>query len=949
MPFTLATTHRTGVLYALVAATAGAANPAAALLPGATLVKTHAGRVVVVERPEEQVFLMSLKLNQIALSDNFPIYPLGKSILVPLGELSRLLQFAIEVDIKEGRASGWFIDPKRTFAFDALTGMVKIGGQEKPVDPRRFEVQAQDIFVDAALLGEWFPLKVEFDLRQSTLGLSSLEKLPIQALWERQGKMSRIIEPTAQDERAQRALYTPTADPYRLAEVPAIDQTLDLAMASQGHQRRSAQSTTLTSGDLLGMEHSAYLGLSSTGDDRRNFRLTLGRRNPDGGLLGPLNATQYQFGDVSNQGVELVSNAGFGKGILISNMPLQYDSQFDRRTFRGNLPPGWQAELIHNGVLIGMQNVRPDGTYEFSNAPVLFGPNEYKLNFYGPQGERRTENYRSDINHTQVPIGQFRYRISGVDAQDRGQMGTAEGEYGLHENLTLGLFGASQTQARDSSTPSERHLYSGFTLRSATNHLASQVRIARMDSGKVAGQIQLQSGIGLSTFNFRHARIQEGFLSDYFSLGNGGVKSTTDVSTNFYIPERWRMNSLSLGLGYRTEEYRDQRRTEGLTQRISTTVRGFYVSNELFFSRATGSIGGHSTPRGSFSISRMLSSFSIRGSAGYSLGSGSRVDNYMLSADKNLGNAYVTASVNRSMQTRSTIAQVTYSHMVGLVGIGASLSHSRESGYMASVNLRSTFTRNPLSRSWKMNAHLNTAAGAVAAVAFHDLNGNGKRDPEEKGVEGVGFIGNGLSGSVRTDREGQALVTDFPSANHNYFKIDNATLADPLWRAASPGNTFVARSGHVTRIELPVVALSELDGTVYATVNGRRLDVPGLLVELLDASGKPLKQIRSAFDGYFILQDLPHGTYTLRIHPEDAQKRGYEALGSKQIILSPRGTQLDGQDLEVKLLAVPAKAPKVIDLTQPTPSKGPIDIIEGPSPQSGASATQAPRLLPQAK
>ena len=57
-----------------------------------------------VNRPEEEVFLFALQLDQATLSGTFPGFPVKDGFLVPLGELCRLLDLAILTDPARGRA-----------------------------------------------------------------------------------------------------------------------------------------------------------------------------------------------------------------------------------------------------------------------------------------------------------------------------------------------------------------------------------------------------------------------------------------------------------------------------------------------------------------------------------------------------------------------------------------------------------------------------------------------------------------------------------------------------------------------------------------------------------------------------------------------------------------------------------------------------------------------------
>ncbi len=925
---------RAGVVLALAAvgASAGTAGPEAyGLLPGATLV--NAGRIVVVERAEEQVLLVAFTLNGMTIADSLPVYPIPGGALVPLGEFCRILQLAIEVDPAQGRATGWFIDPKRTFAFDALTGTVTLKGAARTADPRRFEIQPRDIFVDASLLAEWFPVDLKLDLRRAFLHATSLEPLPVQAFWERSARIRKETGNARLALEQERKAYLPAPNDYLLAEVPAIDQTLRVGQRSLGDSRTSVQSTTLTTGDLLGLEHQAYLSLTNQGAKHRDLRFSLGRKDPGAELLGPLRATQFQVGDVTSQGLDLVLSGAYARGFQVSNIPLALDLQFDRRSFRGNLPPGWQVELYHNSALLSIQSVRPDGTYEFIDTPVFFGPNEYKLVFYGPLGERREETYRTDVNAVQVPEGSFRYQVMGQDPDLNGRRAMVQADYGLTPQLSLGLAAASLGAQPGAGGDGGHHNYTALNLRTAFNRLASQFVVARMETGRTAGQLSLQSGYGFSTFQFRHAQLEEGFTSDFFRAG--GVRQSSDLSANLFGFTKGPFSSLSSAFGARRDRYSDARTTDTWYNRTSMLIKGLYFSNEFNWTRQEGGLEASARHRtaGNLSVSRALRGFGLRGSVGYALSAPREITQFTCAGDLHLPDAYLSLQVARDLGSTpvpgavftsapgGTTATLSYQRLFSVLSLGADLAYRTSSGWQANLTLRTTFRREPRKGSWSLSSRPATGTGAISALAFVDTNGNGARDPGEPVKEGVGFRVNGFSHPAKTDAQGVAHIVDVPVNTYAFIKVDNGSMEDPLWKGQHPGFRFASRSGHAARIELPVVALGELDGTVFTLDGGKRREVAGLLVELLDATGKAVRQVRSAFDGYFIFQDLQPGSYTLRLHPEDALKRGAVAGAARRVELKPTGTQLDGQDLEAALLPAPKPIPEMPDLPAPTVPK----------------------------
>ena len=169
-------------------------------------------------------------------------------------------------------------------------------------------------------------------------------------------------------------------------------------------------------GDLLWMSSDIYLDRSE--GSWGNSRGTLFRESPKGGLLGPLNARRVELGDLYTvPTMDLVGALPQGRGLNISNYPVNDSVRFATKTFRGPLPVGWSVEFFQNGSLVGYQPPTGTGVYLFQDVPLRFGINLFQLVFHGPLGEVREEKYRLDISQDQPAPGAFYYGVAGVQPE----------------------------------------------------------------------------------------------------------------------------------------------------------------------------------------------------------------------------------------------------------------------------------------------------------------------------------------------------------------------------------------------------------------------------------------------------------------------------------------------------------------------------------------------------
>ncbi len=91
-------------------------------------------------------------------------------------------------------------------------------------------------------------------------------------------------------------------------------------------------------------------------------------------------------------------------------------ASFDRTTFRGELPDGWDAELYRNDQLIGYVQSRGDGRYEFLDVALLYGQNRFEVVLYGPQGQIRRDVKMIPVGLDSIPPRETYYWAAVQDA-----------------------------------------------------------------------------------------------------------------------------------------------------------------------------------------------------------------------------------------------------------------------------------------------------------------------------------------------------------------------------------------------------------------------------------------------------------------------------------------------------------------------------------------------------
>ena len=127
-----------------------------------------------------EFLLFSLHLNGEYLGEAFAIKS-EQGVLLGLSGLVEILQLAINVDIANGTASGWFINEANLFTLNATepkqlifnNQFVTLSSQQLLID--------DDIYIDAAVLQRAFSVAIIPDYANLTLELTTEQLFPVAA------------------------------------------------------------------------------------------------------------------------------------------------------------------------------------------------------------------------------------------------------------------------------------------------------------------------------------------------------------------------------------------------------------------------------------------------------------------------------------------------------------------------------------------------------------------------------------------------------------------------------------------------------------------------------------------------------------------------------------------------------------------------------------------------
>jgi Ni,Fe-hydrogenase III small subunit len=815
----------------------------------ALLLALFAAASVLAAEPEEEIRILEYVLDDVVLSDAVAGYAgPGDGTLLPLGASAELLGVAITVDAERGTARGFVLHEKTTFALDVARGSVTVAGKPRRFDRELVRLFADDIYVDSALLGEWLPVAFDVELFALRVRIRPREPLPLQTRLERERRIRHWRLRLAPTDPG----YAPLPTRYELFDAPAIDQSVRLSLSEE---RVHGSYATYATGDLLWMESELYAAGTDT-DPLDDARLTLRRRDPSGAIGGALHATELAVGHILHPSSALLTTTtDAAPGVLLTNLPLYRATEFDRHSFRGNLAPGWDVELYHNGSLVDYRQARADGQYAFDDVPMLFGMNFFRLVFYGPQGQRREEEHRFLLGESLTKRGRLEYRFA-ANAESRDERrGSLFVSYGISRHLT------ATAELASLPTPRGERRFAKGGARLFWSALFAYGDYAVDDLGGSAYEAGLQTRVlGVNLLASRTG-VRDGYVSEALHTIGDPIVTRDRVRLDTAIPAAI-LPRLPISAEFERQELASGHVRMVAQARVSASYKGLSISNRLLRTSMTGQ---PSRTEAGLQFSRHLRRTGLRGEVLYAL-SPSRFSSANLTVERSIGAGYrLYANVARSFLDGRHLFTVGVDKSSGSFAAGVETRFTPSGDALANVNLSAGIGRDPHLGAWMASARSRAGAGALSVRVFLDRNRNDLFDAGDQPLEGVAFLVNGVERGERTGRDGVVHLAELSPHAPADVALAAHTLEDPQWDATRPGIRVMPRPGKAASIDLAVVATSEIEGTITRYRGTRAEGAAAVAIELVSASGKVVQQTKSSYDGYYVVSKVRPGRYTLRI------------------------------------------------------------------------------------
>ena len=814
--------------------------------------------------PEAQ-FLLDVRLRSLRLGDGVRAYQTPEGTCLIFGDFLTTLDVPMKIDLAAKKASGWAFKEQHKISIDASAGRVTYGDKTEKLAEGAVRETPEGWCVDSEALTRWFGITVKPRTSGSSLILESDAKLPVELAIERERRAARI-KPAKLDLKSLPQVRLP----YRMWRAPALDFVVNAGVtyrASDG--ARVDRSTSIyAAGEIARLSYDARVSTDSKGMPSTLW-LRAFRSDPDAGLLGPLRATHFAFGDVAGLDTGLGGSSANGRGAVVTNRPLFNPTAFDKTRFEGELPVGWEAELYRNGELLAFARSNGTSRYAFEDVQLLYGENKISIVLYGPQGQIRTREEMINVGQENVPPGKTWYwaganqplrEVVSLRSQEslpeipRAQAAVSI-EHGLDEKTSVGAV------ARAMLMEDERLTFIEGSVRRSIGPALVEVGAAVESGGGRAARAQLIGKLGTVYVS------GQALMTKNFHMQGQPRRSVTDLQLNLDSPVRIGRQLFNAHSDVRfTKEAGSSSHLEAAA-RLSTNFHRFNLAAETRFRRNFLAHGP--SPPSEVEVALIgsggIGDVRIRGYGSVQVAPEARFRSAELSA-------YWAASekvdwegaVAYDADLRRARARVSHIRRVSTMALALTAEAATDGSVAAGLSLN--FSLDP-THGFQFSRQPLAAAGAVLARVYRDRNDNGVRDAPEPFEKGALVTTGTRITEKTTDEHGSVLIGGLTPFKPVAVGLDATSLSDPNLAPKKALQVVVPRPGVPAEVEIGLVGSGEIEGAI---IKSGGLGFEGLKLELLDSDGKVVATTTTDYDGYFLFERVAYGDYRVRVAAESA-------------------------------------------------------------------------------
>ncbi|MEI8282821.1 MAG: stalk domain-containing protein, partial [Armatimonadota bacterium] len=332
---------------------------------------------------------------------------------IPLRHVGVSLGYRLQVNLAEKKISGFLATQKDRVTLDLKSGSGTCRGTEVTFDPAACFEQEGDLYVEASVFCKWTNL--DFIWKLDRLEVDVVSEFLLNIPREISEEAAEAFAPTAPTKvRKPKAI----SSPYELITLPQMDFRLRKVVGLGVNRTNDVTTPSLEGyGDLLYM--GAKYSVSTDYFGRPRADLTLGRTDPQNGLLGSLHASKVEVGDLVIPPISLIQTGNSGVGISVSNAKIQSSDSAWNRNIEGDAPANSVVELYSEGQCQARMKANSAGHYKFAGVRCHEGANVFTLvtvDADGQVSERRRTLYGTALR---LATGEVRYNAFACKTGER--------------------------------------------------------------------------------------------------------------------------------------------------------------------------------------------------------------------------------------------------------------------------------------------------------------------------------------------------------------------------------------------------------------------------------------------------------------------------------------------------------------------------------------------------
>ena len=846
--------------------------------------------------PDGEELLLVIKIDDLVLDAIFA-FKQGNGALIGLDSIFAVLDFPIDVDIENAQAHGWFINEQQNFEFSLPKninnqGHILVKNTSHSISKNNIKLEVDDIYIHSADLFKWLGFNYKFNFNDLTLTLLPNEPLPLQKKLSRHARLGKIstygkLEPKLPKRET----------PYKAIDVPFVDMQVS---SNINQDKLTSSYSMLGMGDLAYMTAKYYLH----GDEEdllTNSSFSLERESVDNDLLGPLNLSKISIGDVNSVNLPFLRNNSQEAGLRMSNRPIGVNRNFNTAYFDGEIFPDWDIELYHNNVLIETITVANDGRYEFKDLNLFFGDNNFKMIFYGPQGQMQERHESIPVNSNTVLDNDLVFDFSVTKQSEK----LFSQEKLLPKNDTYRV--SAEIEKGINSMFSLQAGYTRFEFADGSKHqlIPFGVNIFALDSKFNLGYIKdLDAGNAIdfnATTRFGKQAVDYRYVaySKDFKVNSNENLLPKNVNSIKFSGPLLTANSAQLNYSFSASE------SQGYNESKTTNINTFFgihtpklsISNLLsYIHLKLPNQSDVELFNGNLQITQNFTKYRLRARADYALEPDYKLTNISASLLWPI-KAGLVSEVGLGHSNDITRGTLGLTWDTDKASIGSYFSYDSDDNFLASLNVRFSLGQDPLTKAIQMSRNRIASTGGISARIFEDINLDGIYNEGEPLIEGARVSGVNVRRHAISETSGIAFLTGLPRNRITDIEIDIDSLEDPFWIPTNEGFSFTPRPGLIEIIDIPIVTSGEIDGNVYVESKNKTIDGRYVPIELLDILGNVVLETDTEFDGFYLFSSIKPGSYQLRIKPSYLIRKNVSQSSKHNIKIKGDGTIVRGEDI----------------------------------------------------